>query len=217
MITPHFDILDLREGKEQTKEDFRCCEQALEVRCWGFFSFFYLLQIIQQNCRLNRARHQKAQKSLKRRKGQQKQKIIIRWVESDIFFFKSDLIFKVEFQFVHIKEEISRRVSTVVESSVIMLSRGMLSSASKIEKKVSSNLNSSSMKRLTLFHNCAGQRQIECRHRRQETWKPSPSYKPGSSTTLQRWRKVSTVGMILNQGWQPFTLHLIVCRQSTDE
>ena len=53
-------------------------------------------------------------------------------MESDIFFFKSDLIFKVEFQFVHIKEEIPRRVSTVVESSVIMLSRGMLSSASKI-------------------------------------------------------------------------------------
>ena len=130
-------------------------------------------------------------------------------MESDIFFFKSDLIFKVEFQFVHIKEEIPRRVSTVVESSVIMLSRGMLSSASKIEKKVSSNLNSSSMKRLTLFHNCAGQRQIECRHRRQETWKPSPSCKPGSSTTLQRWRKVSTVGMILNQGWQPFTLQTL--------
>ena len=55
---------------------------------------------------------------------------------SDLFFFKSILIFKVEFKFVHIKEEVPRRVSTVVESSVIMLSRGMLSSASKIEKKV---------------------------------------------------------------------------------
>ena len=170
------------------------------LRFFLLFAANYTSASDQTNCRLNRERHQKAQKSLKRRKGRQKQKITIRWVGSDLFFFKSILIFKVEFKFVHIKEEVPRRVSTVVESSVIMLSRGMLSSASEIEKKVSSNLNSSTMRRLTLSHNCAGQRQIECRHRRQETWRPSPSYKPGSSTTLQRWRKVSTVGIILKDG-----------------
>ena len=107
-------------------------------------------------------------------------------------------------------------MSTVVESSVIMLSRGMLSSASKNEKKVFFFF-----KFDQLHHEMIDSVPQLCRAKtnRMQT---SPPRDLEAIAKLQARIKYNPAEVAKSkycaddsQGWQP--LHLIVCRQSTDQ